>query len=74
MIVFTIFAEIILHQMSELIKKQVTDARANMDRAIDHADSELNKIRAGKASPSMLDDIVVDYYGTPNPVKPDRQR
>ncbi|WP_428328134.1 ribosome recycling factor [Mucilaginibacter sp.] len=54
--------------MSELIKKQVTEAKANMDRAIDHCDNELNKIRAGKASPSMLDDIVVDYYGSPTPL------
>jgi ribosome recycling factor len=51
--------------MSELIKKQVSDAKASMDKAIDHADGELQKIRAGKASPSMLDDIMVDYYGTP---------
>lgn len=54
--------------MSELIKKQVTDAKALMDKAIDHADNELNKIRAGKANPSMLDDISVDYYGTPTPL------
>ena len=54
--------------MSELIKKQVTDARASMERAIEHCDCELQKIRAGKASPSMLDDITVDYYGTPTPL------
>lgn len=54
--------------MSELIKKQVTDAKASMDKAIDHTEGELQKIRAGKASPSMLDDIVVDYYGTPTPL------
>lgn len=54
--------------MSELIKKQVTDAKAAMDRAIDHCDSELLKIRAGKANPSMLDDVFVDYYGTPTPL------
>src|SRR5476649_2579046 len=54
--------------MSELIKKQVTDAKAAMDKAIDHCDGELQKIRAGKASPSMLDDIVVDYYGSPTPL------
>ena len=54
--------------MSELIKKQVTDARTAMDRAIEHCDNELNKIRAGKASPSMLDDIYVDYYGSPTPL------
>jgi len=54
--------------MSELIKKQVTDARALMEKAIDHCEGELQKIRAGKASPSMLDDIVVDYYGSPTPL------
>ncbi|MDB5148197.1 MAG: ribosome recycling factor [Mucilaginibacter sp.] len=54
--------------MSELIKKQVNDAKANMDKAIEHADSELNKIRAGKANPSLLDDVKVDYYGTPTPL------
>ena len=54
--------------MSELIKKQLNDAKALMDKAIDHADSELSKIRAGKASPNMLDGLVVDYYGTPTPL------
>lgn len=54
--------------MSELVKKQITDAKASMDKAIDHTDNELNKIRAGKASPSMLDDIVVDYYGSSTPL------
>ena len=54
--------------MSELVKKQISDAKSLMDKAIEHADNELNKIRAGKASPSMLDDIVVDYYGTPTPL------
>jgi len=54
--------------MSELIKKQVTDAKASMEKAIAHTDTELNKIRAGKASPAMLDDIVVEYYGTPTPL------
>ncbi|TSD63752.1 ribosome recycling factor [Inquilinus sp. KBS0705] len=54
--------------MSELIKKQVSDAKALMDKAIAHADNELNKIRAGKASPSMLDDVMVDYYGSPTPL------
>jgi ribosome recycling factor len=54
--------------MSELIKKQLTEAKSLMDKAIDHADNELTKIRAGKASPSMLDGITVDYYGTPTPL------
>ena len=54
--------------MSELIKKQLNDAKALMDKALDHADNELTKIRAGKASPSMLDGISVDYYGTATPL------
>ena len=54
--------------MSELVKKQVSDAKTSMDKAIEHADNELNKIRAGKASPSMLDDVMVDYYGTATPL------
>jgi ribosome recycling factor len=54
--------------MSELIKKQVADARALMEKAIDHCEGELQKIRAGKASTSMLDDIMVDYYGNPTPL------
>lgn len=36
-----------------------------MDKAIDHLQKELTKLRAGKASPSMLSGIMVDYYGTP---------
>jgi len=54
--------------MNELTKKQLDDAKLNMDKAIDHCDSELIKIRAGKAMPSMLDGITVDYYGTPTPL------
>ncbi len=51
--------------MNDLIRKQLTDAKAHMDKAIEFCDNELVKIRAGKAMPSMLDGIFVDYYGTP---------
>lgn len=49
--------------MNDLIKKQLQDAQANMDKAINHCESELTKIRAGKATVGMLDGIMVDYYG-----------
>jgi len=49
--------------MNDLIKKQLQDAQAAMDKAILHCESELTKIRAGKASAGMLDGIMVDYYG-----------
>ncbi|MEQ9306714.1 MAG: ribosome recycling factor [Marinoscillum sp.] len=39
-----------------------------MDKAVAHAYSELTKIRAGKAMPSMLDGVEVDYYGTMTPI------
>jgi ribosome recycling factor len=51
--------------MNELIKKQLDDAKAQMEKAIEFCDNELIKIRAGKAMPTMLDGIFVDYYGTP---------
>jgi ribosome recycling factor len=54
--------------MNDLTKKQLEDAKAHMEKAIEFCDHELIKIRAGKAMPSMLDGIVVDYYGTPTPL------
>lgn len=54
--------------MNDLIELQLEDANDAMEKAIAHAESELTKIRAGKAMPSMLDGINVDYYGTPTPL------
>lgn len=54
--------------MNDLIKKQLDDAKSSMDKSIEFCDSELIKIRAGKAMPTMLDGIVVDYYGSPTPL------
>jgi ribosome recycling factor len=39
-----------------------------MNKAINHVASELAKIRAGKANPSMLDGIMVSYYGAMSPL------
>ena len=54
--------------MSEIVKGLIEDAKDNMNKAVDHVELELQKIRAGKASPQMLDGIVVDYYGSPTPL------
>ncbi len=51
--------------MSEDLIKIQSDAEALMSKAINHLEAELVKIRAGKASPNMLDGIMVDYYGNP---------
>jgi ribosome recycling factor len=39
-----------------------------MKKAISHLETELAKIRAGKANPQMLDGLTVDYYGNPTPI------
>ena len=54
--------------MSEELQLIVDDAGDSMDKAIMHLEAELVKIRAGKASPAMLDGINVDYYGAPTPI------
>jgi ribosome recycling factor len=43
-------------------------ASVSMDKAMEHFEGEVVKIRAGKANPTMLDGITVDYYGNPTPI------
>jgi ribosome recycling factor len=50
------------------IQQILADTSATMQKAIGHLESELSKIRAGKASPAMLDGIMVEYYGNPTPL------
>ncbi|HXS35371.1 MAG TPA: ribosome recycling factor [Flavipsychrobacter sp.] len=54
--------------MSEALEKIVDDTAGLMKKAIGHLESEISKIRAGKANPQILDGIYVDYYGNPTPL------
>ncbi len=54
--------------MTEDVKKIQNDAQSLMEKAISHLESELAKIRAGKANPAMLEGIMVDYYGSYTPL------
>lgn len=54
--------------MTEALDKIIDDAVAHMKKAISHLESELSKIRAGKASPQIVDGIHVDYYGNATPL------
>ena len=54
--------------MNEEIQMALDEAREKMDKAIGRLEGELGKIRAGKAHPSMLESVRVDYYGTMTPV------
>lgn len=54
--------------MEATIESTIKDGQASFDKTIDHLRGELMKIRAGKASPSMIQGVMVDYYGTPTPL------
>lgn len=52
----------------EDISNTLKEAKGAMEKALAHTETELSRIRAGKAQPNMLDGIMVDYYGTPTPI------
>ncbi len=54
--------------MSEELLFIMESTEDSMKKAISHLEAELLKIRAGKASPQMLEGIMVDYYGSPTPL------
>lgn len=54
--------------MEEEIDLYLTDAEETMGKAVNHTSAELAKIRAGKASPAMVEGLRVDYYGSPTPL------
>lgn len=49
-------------------KEVIESAKEQMVKAINHLEAELQKIRAGRANPGMLDSIHVDYYGNSTPL------
>ena len=53
----------------EEIELYLDDAKDTMDGAIKHLIIELGKIRAGKASPQMLEGLQIDYYGSMTPIQ-----
>jgi ribosome recycling factor len=54
--------------MSEQLEDIIKAEQGQMDKAIDHLQHELLQIRTGKASPTMVSGVKVDYYGTMTPV------
>jgi len=54
--------------MTEEIQMIYDDFKSSNKKALGHLESELQKIRAGKATPSMLQSVMVEYYGTPTPI------
>lgn len=54
--------------MEEEVQLYLDDSREKMDKAVIHLRDELLRVRAGKATPNILDGIVVDYYGVKSPL------
>jgi ribosome recycling factor len=54
--------------MTAEIEKILSHTDDSMKKAISHLEAELLKVRAGKASPQMLDGILTEYYGAPTPI------
>lgn len=54
--------------MSASLEGIVSDTTEHMKKAIGHLETEISKIRAGKATPQIVDSIHVEYYGNPTPL------
>ena len=55
--------------MEENTKFIFDSALNSMEQSVKHLQKELSKIRAGRASTSILDGIMVNYYDTPTPIQ-----
>lgn len=55
--------------MTEELQMIYDEFKSSNNRSISHLEAELTKIRAGKATPSMLSSVMVDYYGSPTPIQ-----
>jgi ribosome recycling factor len=55
--------------MSELIDELLEDARDRMGKSVEVTQHEFGSVRTGRANPSLLDRITVDYYGAQTPLK-----
>ena len=51
-----------------MIEEIIKDAEVRMGKSIDSLHTEFSKIRTGRAHPSLLDQIQVDYYGSATPI------
>ena len=50
------------------VKEIITNAEGKMHKSVDALRVDLASLRAGRATPSLLEKVMVDYYGAPTPV------
>ncbi|MCC6944465.1 MAG: ribosome recycling factor [Thermomicrobiales bacterium] len=51
-----------------MIKETITDAESRMGKTMEALQRDLGAVRTGRASPSLVERLTVDYYGTPTPL------
>jgi len=54
--------------MNEDVELIIEETRDRMQKALEHLEHELARLRAGRATPALLDGITVDYYGVNSPL------
>ncbi len=52
-----------------MYKKIIEDKKSDLEKAIEHFNVEIGKIRTGRANPAVVENILVDYYGSKTPLK-----
>ena len=57
-----------LYKMNEELELVIEEVRERMEKAVEHLEHELAHLRAGRATPALLDGITVDYYGVNSPL------
>ncbi len=55
--------------MSELIDELLADAAERMSKSVEATNHEFGSVRTGRASPALLDRVMVDYYGVSTPLR-----
>jgi ribosome recycling factor len=53
----------------DLTAMVIEDAREKMAKAVEHVRSEFANVRTGRATPALVENLVVDYYGTQTPLR-----
>ena len=59
---------VVLLQINNMSQEIINNTKLKMNSSVDYFSNSLQKIRTGRANPSLLSGIMVDYYGTQTPI------
>ena len=55
--------------MDEMASLVIEEAKEKMAKAVEHVKAEFGAVRTGRATPALVEGLLVDYYGTPTALK-----